>query len=426
MPASAPKILIATFGSLGDLHPFVALAHSLAGEGFDPVLAAPENYRDYIRSEGLSFAAVRPDAEQLTQRVGADLGGIARRMAEDGGFLFKELIFPYLRESYADLLAASDGACAVVAHALAFAGRAVAEKRALPLINVRLSPVMLYSPHDPPLGMGAAFAPPNSALGVGYNRAALWTLSQLVGLWAAPLRRFRRDIGLPPAHGLKLLLGEEMGLATIGLFSPLLALPKAQQRLFIAGHSFHDRFLNAALAPEIEAFLDAGNAPVVFTLGSFVAEGRAEQYRACVEAGRQLGRRVLLLGHEKDMAELRAYLAPDVHVAAYVPHSLVFPRACVVVHHGGIGTSGQALRAGAPQLVTPYLGDQYDNAERLRRLGVARRLDGPSVTTQTLARELAALLGAPDVSARAAALAQVVAQEDGAARAARFIAARLR
>ncbi len=426
MPASQPRILIATFGSLGDLHPFVALAHALADEGFDPVLAAPENYRDYIRSEGLSFAAARPDAEQLMRRVGADLGGVAKRMAEDGGFLFKELIFPYLQETYADLLGASEGACAIIAHALAFAGRAVAEKRRLPLINVRLSPVMLYSPHDPPLGMGPAFAPPTSRLGLGYNRAALWSLAQLVGLWAAPLRRFRREIGLAPARGLELLLGEGLGLATIGLFSPLLVLPQAQQQLFIAGHSFHDRFLSAALAPETEAFLSAGEAPIVFTLGSFVAEGRAAHYRACIEAGRSLKRRVLLLAHEKDMAELRALAAPDAHIAGYAPHSLVFPRALAIVHHGGIGTSGQALRAGAPQLVTPYLGDQYDNAERLRRLGVARRLDGARITAERLERELAALLDAPDCRARAKALAVVVAQEDGAARAARFIAERLR
>ena len=58
-------------------------------------------------------------------------------------------------------------------------------------------------------------------------------------------------------------------------------------------------------------------------------------------------------------------------VIGYASHALLFPRAAAVIHHGGIGTTAQALRAGAPQLVCPVLGDQFDNADRLRRLGVA-------------------------------------------------------
>jgi UDP:flavonoid glycosyltransferase YjiC (YdhE family) len=84
------------------------------------------------------------------------------------------------------------------------------------------------------------------------------------------------------------------------------------------------------------------------------------------------------------------------------------------VHHGGAGASGQALRAGKPQLVTPLSADQPDNAERLRRLGVARVLSGGAVTAAALARELAPLLGEGAYAARAREVAAQVAREDGA------------
>ena len=94
-----------------------------------------------------------------------------------------------------------------------------------------------------------------------------------------------------------------------------------------------------------------------------------------------------------------------------------------MVHHGGVGTSGQALKAGRPQLVTPYLGEQHDNALRLKRLGVARVLPGKRVSVATLTRELAALRADGAYAAWTPAIAAKVAEEDGATVAARRIAA---
>jgi UDP:flavonoid glycosyltransferase YjiC (YdhE family) len=435
MTATAPRILIATFGSLGDLHPFVALAHALKREGFAPVLATSSVYRDFIHSEGLGFAPVRPDVEEIKARLGLDMGGIARRMSQDDGFLFQRLIFPFLCESFEDIQKASEGAAAIVAHGLAFSARLAAEKRGLPLINVILSPLMLYSAYDPPLGARSPFAPaPRSKLAVGYNRVLLWSLSHALALWAAPLRKCRRRAGLPRRHGFDLLLGTKIGAATIGLFSPLLTAlqPDHPRGTLIAGHTFHDRFTAAgepgaeALPEALEAFLARGPAPIVFTLGSFVVHGGAAHYRACIAAARALKCRAVLLAHDEDVDALRREAPPDVFVTGYTPHSLVFPRACVVAHHGGVGAVGQALRAGRPQLVTPFLGDQFDNAERLRRLGVARVLRGDAVTAKALARELAPLLAEGAYPARAKEVAAQVAREDGAEAAAKRIAELLR
>lgn len=416
-----PKILIATFGSLGDLHPFVALGHALAREGFAPVIATSAAYADFVLGEGLGFAPIRPDADDLMNRLGMDLGEIAREMAQNDRFLFETLIFPHLRESFEDLYAAAGGAVGVVAHSLAFAGRVAAEARGLPCATILLSPLMAYSPDDPPAGSNAPFlTAPVGAFGRLYNRALLWSLSHAIAVWAAPLRRLRRDAGLAPRHGLDLILGAGSSAVSIGLFSPLLAPRQKNAWLRVAGHSFHDRYLDGAdLDPALDDFLNAGAPPIVFTLGSFVARARRDFYLDCIAVAQALGRRAVLLAHEGDVGALAACLPPEVFVAAYAPHSRIFPRACAIVHHGGIGTSGQALRSGRPQVVTPFLGDQFDNAERLRRLGVARVADGRAVTPEIMARELLALDPRHHVSAEKH--AAHIRQEDGAAVAARWI-----
>lgn len=422
------KILIVTFGSLGDLHPFVALAHALVAEGFNPIIATSAAYADYIEGEGLAFRPIRPDGDDLVARLGMEMGEIARRMAADDRFLFEQIIFPHLREGYEDVLAASSDVCAIVSHSIAFSARLAAEKRNLPGVTTLLSPVMLFSPDDPPLGSLLPFrAAPQGRAGRGYNQALLWTLAHALALWARPLRRLRRELGLPHRRGLDLLLGVDAAAAAVGLFSPLLSSQSSHwEKLEIVGHTFHDRIPGAhALDPEIGVFLEAGAPPLVFTLGSFVARQRAAHYRLVAEAAQGLGRRALLLADEADVGALRASMPGEVHVAAYAPHSQVFPGACAILHHGGSGTTGQALRAGRPQLVMPFLGDQFDNAARLARLGVARTLDSRRLTAETLVRELAALLDDTTCALKAQECAMRIRSENGAAVAARRIATML-
>ncbi len=402
----------------------MALAHALAREGFEPVITTSGAYAEYIRGEGLGFVAIRPDADDLTARLGMDMGQIARKMAEDDKFLFDTLIFPHLRESFEDFDAAAEGAVAIVSHSLAFSARLVAEARGLPLITVLLSPMMLYSATEPPLGSSVPLRrAPVWPIEIAYNRFLLWSLSHAVAFWAAPLRRLRRQLGLRPRYGLDLLLGAKSSDARIGLFSPVLA-PGWQgkdSRTIIAGHTFHDRFLGSdALAPELEDFLANGDAPIVFTLGSFVTRARRGFYRDCIDVAQRLGRRAVILAHEDDAPALAADCSQDVFVSSYAPHSHIFPRAAAILHHGGIGGTGPALRAGRPPVVTPFLGDQFDNAERLARLGVARVVDGKTATREALYHALSKLDAGH--AARARETAGIIKAEDGATRAAARIA----
>ncbi|MDP3554904.1 glycosyltransferase [Methylocystis sp.] len=435
MALDRPKILIATFGTLGDVNPFIGLGRALQRHGCVPVIATSEEYRDLVQSEGLDFRPMRPDLGEISSRLNMQKGEIATKMSRSKRFLFDQVMFPHLRDAYRDVMELTKDVDGVVTHCLAFGAKAAAEQRNLPLFNVFLSPMLLFSADNPPLGTPAPFMTSRSPLAVGYNGLLIKTIEAALTLLASPLARFRDELGLPGVRGFELLVGAPGAAATIGLFSSLLMPPvsKPTRSEIIVGHSFHDGCNTPAgasepggLPSELIEFLDSGSEPIVFTLGSLVAIDRIDYFRDCAIAARSLKRRAILLADSADVNKLRQEMSSEISVHGYVPHSLLFPRCCAVVHHGGMGSVGQALRAGKPQLVTPFCNDQFDIAERLRRLGVARTLKPKDVSADQLARNMEWLLSSANYADRARAVADEIALNDGAESAAALISQRLR
>ena len=163
----------------------------------------------------------------------------------------------------------------------------------------------------------------------------------------------------------------------------------------------------------------------MFTLGSLIVNDPGSFYVESVAAARTLGRRAVLLAGDAATGATPGLLGDDVHVCAYAPHSLLFPRAAAVVHHGGIGTLAQALRSGRPELVVPFFADQIDNADRARRLNVARVLAPRRYTAAGAAANLRLLLEGSAYHEAAAAVQARLADEDGAKAAARYVIDRL-
>jgi UDP:flavonoid glycosyltransferase YjiC (YdhE family) len=186
----------------------------------------------------------------------------------------------------------------------------------------------------------------------------------------------------------------------------------------VPGYCFYDKDDAGGMTPELLRFLDAGPPPVVFTLGSSAVQIAGNFYTETLPAIQRLGCRAVLLVGKDGQNELPAGLPPTVHVAGYAPFSGLFPRARAIVHSGGAGTTGQALRAGKPMLVVPWAHDQPDNAEHARRLGLARVLPAHLFTAGRAFYHLFPLLNDPSYAARAAEIGKLVAAEDGATAAA--------
>jgi rhamnosyltransferase subunit B len=139
-----------------------------------------------------------------------------------------------------------------------------------------------------------------------------------------------------------------------------------------------------------------------------------------------LGKRAVMLIGLAPENQLTQPLPSSILVAAYAPHELLFPRGAAMVHHGGVGTTGQALRSGRPMIVVPFAHDQPDNAYRVHRLGVARVVYPRQYNARRVAREIRELLHRPSYAARASAVAEVVRLERGDAEAAQAIVETLR
>jgi rhamnosyltransferase subunit B len=184
----------------------------------------------------------------------------------------------------------------------------------------------------------------------------------------------------------------------------------------VTGFPFYDRrdfFGETEMPNGLIEFLDGGPAPIVFTLGSSAYWVARDFYRDSIAAARALGRRALLLiGHTRNLPP--SPLPEAVAVFEYAPYSEVLPRACAIVHQGGVGTTGQGMRSGKPVLIVPHAHDQFDNAARVRRLGCGRILPRPRYNAKSAIRELGVLLEKSSYSEAAVKVGEAVREEDGA------------
>jgi UDP:flavonoid glycosyltransferase YjiC (YdhE family) len=170
---------------------------------------------------------------------------------------------------------------------------------------------------------------------------------------------------------------------------------------------------------ELNSWLDSGDAPIVFTLGSSAVFDARDFYEQSTLAARALGRRALLLiGDEPNRPQSLPQNDDQIAAFHYAPYGEVFSRATAIVHQGGAGTTGQVLRSGAPSLVMPYSHDQPDHAARIERLGVARTITRRKYSAARATRELETILNDRTYKLRAQEIAAQVREENGPATAA--------
>lgn len=406
------RIVITTWGSFGDVNPYLALGLGLRERGHDIVLCMPPFYEPVVRGAGLGFAPGAPDADPELDR---DLVRKCMHPRHGAEAIFREVLIPALGEAHARLTAAVQGADLVVTHPAALAAPIVVEQQRLRWVSTILSPLNFMSAYDPILPPMAPWL--RHIPYPVHVRFADWLAAggrQVAARWMAPVQTFRASLGMPPTAN-PMFEGQHSPYAVLALYSKVYGgpYPDYPRHVSITGQLRHDRAHGAALSPALQAFLDAGEPPVVFTLGTSAVEVAGRFWDESISAVTALGARgVLLAGREA--APRLAHQAPrDVLVLEGAPHSLLFPRAAAVVHQCGMGTIGTALAAGVPQLAVPYANDQPDNAWRLERLGVARTVYPSRYLARRVETELRALLGEARYRRRAAEIASVVNAEDG-------------
>ncbi len=410
---SGARIVITSFGSSGDVNPYIAIGAGLKARGHRPVIATSAYYHRQVEEAGLEFKPARPNfahpgaVKTLIRRYFDSNLGVMR--------IVRGVKLPGLEANYADLTAAARGADLFVTAYGALAAPLVAAKSGIPWISTMHTPAYFYSAYDgtvPPLFPPLARL---NGLGTPVRKGIRLFLQRVTRSWYRPYDVLWRREGIP-LHGHPSFEAVHSPSLLLVLVSPHFARPQpdwppnARLTGFPLPHAVRT---GTSLPPHIKEFLAEGPPPVLFTLGSSAALF-PEFFRAGIDAALRLGVRAMLLG--KDVPP--ELVTPSVRQKGialfdYAPYAAVFPRAAAIVHHGGIGTTGLALISGRPMLVTPQAHDHFDNAARVVRAGVGQSLPLRRFTGARGAGKLRTLLSDPGTISRAAEMGARLQQEDG-------------
>lgn len=416
------RIVLTSLGTLGDLHPYLAIGVELRRRGHSVVVATHPDYRSRAESAGLEFAPVGPALDACD-----DLPALMRAAMDErtgSEVVVRRFVLPFLRESRDHLLTAAHGADLVVDHMLTIASPLVTEKLGILRVSSTLQPLATFTSLDPPIIPGVPFLAFMRRFG-GWPWRAFWTLGRIsTRHWFRELEALRAEMGLPPSP-LHPLLQNASSTLHLMLFSRELMAPQQDwpPASVQTGFPVHDRGESGeSLPPALGRWLDAGPPPLVFTLGSSAVWTAGSFYDEAARAARALGQRAVLLTGSQDLNPVAgvprvddAPLAAPIVTVDYAPHSEVMPRGLATIHQGGVGTTAQALLAGRPMLVVPFSHDQPDNAARCARLGVARVLPRTRISAAAFTRELGALIADRDAETRAQQVAARMRGEPGAA-----------
>jgi len=358
--AARGRILVATFGSAGDLFPLIPLIGGLRLDGFDVRAAAPRGLGLYLRALGWPCIALG-DGSEMGVVDDPEIFTTARAGWKSWELTFDRYLAPNIPNDVARLTRSFEGwrPDLVVATSFAVAARIAARLADLPTLHLSMYPEHRHLD-------GASELAPSYRTTV---RATLGREPDGPILWGQPADVLLHD---------RALLGSIAGPAPIGF-----------PYWDAAGGDPSDIAV-------VERLMAAPEPPVLVTLGSFVGLGRQTAWLDAVTAVRRAGRSALLVGPRGRWADERFGGQPDVTTVGFVPLHDAYADAAAVIHHGGLGTTFGALRVGAPAAVLPQAFDQPDNARLIDAAGV-----GADASTRSLDAALHSVLTDPDLRARA-------------------------
>ncbi len=384
-------VILNPFGSAGDVHPFVGLGLGLRDRGHRVTFLVNPYFRPLLERLGFESIDLGTTGEFLEAMRDPDLWHPRRGFSVVCRGILQAIPISY--EAIASHYV--PGETVVVTSTLGLGARVASEVLGIPTATVHLQPGVFRSIHETPVYPGLRLGKAPKLV----KRLFFRVMDDLMvdPKLAPELNAFRSRFGLPPVRRLMDGWWHSPHLV-LAMFPDWYAACQpdwpAQTRL--VGFPLYDERGVEPLPPEVERFLDEGEPPIVFTPGSANLFGR-DFFASSAEACRRLGKRGLLLTRHPE--QVPADLPPGVRHFSYVPFSELLPRASALVHHGGIGTMSQALAAGIPQLIRPLGHDQFDNADRIRRLGVGDWLT-PKQYPSKVATTLQTLLNTPEVAVR--------------------------
>jgi sterol 3beta-glucosyltransferase len=400
------NVSILTYGSRGDVQPFLALAVGLQKAGHTVTLAAPHRFEDLVTPYGVWFAPLAGDPNVISQ-VFNDAGGNVYQMVRG----MQSYLFGIAPEVVKGARRALQGADLLV-HSFVFTtgAHSFALELGIPDVSVQAFPMFAPTRAFPNVAIPAARP--------GWlNYFSHWFSTQI--FWHGGNAGYYQMRRLAP-HDFPARLYWPFRPTPGRPLTPLLfayspaILPRpgdwTAPNIHITGYFFLDH-PDYQPPQALSQFLAAGDAPVCITFGSMINREAERVTRAALQALARTGQRGIFLsgwgGWQPDHpTENNLFLDS-------VPHDWLFPCCSLIVHHGGAGTTAAALRSGKPNIVVPHAADQPFWGKRVAAVGAGPQ---PIPVRQLTAENLyAALIEAESVEMceGAARVGRMIQAEDG-------------
>jgi len=361
------RVLIGTAGSHGDVLPFVALGREFAARGHEVILYANPYFHSYTTDASIHFVPIST-VEKYSSLFGELADGDPSRAFKRVAKEYAEICPEYYRAMTADVI---PGETISIGNSLLFSTRLLRETRGVPCATVHLAPSVFRSNVSPARLVPNWITSHTPSL---LKRTAWWMLDKTFydANFTTPLNKYRAELGLPRVDRIFRSWIHEAD-CVVGLFPHWFGEPQNDwpDHVVLADFPLYDHGSRTPLSPRVEEFIGDGPPPVAFSAGTATATAH-EFFKTSVEAIEAAGLRAILLTHFPQ--QVPASLPKDVIHVDYAPFGALLPRLAAFVHHGGIGTTSQALRSGVPQIIRPVAYDQFDNSARAVRLGVAQEV----------------------------------------------------
>lgn len=361
------KILISTAGSHGDVLPFIALGREFVARGHEVILYANPYFRSHVIDAGLTFVPIST-IDEYESLFGQSSARDPRKAFAQVAKHFAAICGGCYKAMKADSV---PGQTIAIGGSLMFAPRLLQEIDGIPCATVHLAPSVFRSNERPPRLVPNWIQASTPTL---RKHLAWWTLDSFFyePNFTKPLNRLRAELGLAPVERIFRSWLHEAD-CVVGLFPDWFADRPADwpANAELTSFPLYDHGALAPLADSLSAFIAAGPPPVAFSAGTATSQAH-DFFADSTEACRIAGLRGILLSHFPE--QIPATLPDGIIHVPYAPFGSLLAKLAAFVHHGGIGSTSQALRAGVPQLIRPVAYDQFDNAARAVRLGVAREL----------------------------------------------------
>jgi sterol 3beta-glucosyltransferase len=405
------RIAIQTFGTRGDVQPYIALALGLIKAGFEVQLAAPVQFAAMVSEYGVPFAPLPGELLALIDTP-AGKSAIVNGQGFGAGFKLLKHVRPLMRQLL-DAEWTAVGAFAphaIIYHPKSLAAPHMAQRLGCPAILA--SPLPGFTPTSAfpsPLFPFANLGPLNRVSHAVAIKGAGLLFGKAVREWRST------SLGLPRRGA-----AQTGPAGTLYAYSPNVVPRPADwgDNVSVGGYWFLD---TEAWRPDanLAAFLEAGEPPVYVGFGSMPGIDPDRMTELVVEGLAQAGARGLLaIGGGALAARANT---PSVHVITGAPHDKLFPYVGATIHHGGAGTTAAGLRAGKPTVACPFFGDQPFWGRRIAQLGVGPSpLNRKALSPESIAGAITAMRQR-EMRERATALGAAIRGEDGVGSAVAFI-----